>query len=120
VTVLWILGAFLLFMAIIWSVQAADDYASVRYGYAPFALPNVLFMLVPNGLLLFAVRDGGQEGLFVTLAGAAMLGMLLLIRSRTSGWIALFAAPAMLICAPVLLFSLLFRVLARANDIERD
>jgi len=37
---LWILGAFVVFMVVIRSVHAADDYASARYGYAPFAMPN--------------------------------------------------------------------------------
>jgi hypothetical protein len=82
-------------------------------------MPNLLFMLVPNGLLLFAVRDGGagtQSQVLVTLAGAVMLGMYLLIRSKTNGWIGLFAAPVMLVCAPVLVFSVLFRGLAGGRD----
>ena len=120
---LWILAAFLAFMAVIWSVHAVDDYAAVRYGYAPFALPNVLFMLIPNGLLLLVVREAGageQARLLVILAATALLGMLLLIRSRTNGWVALFAAPMMLFFSPVLVFSVLFRVLSRLNGSERD
>ncbi len=117
-TLLWILGAFLVFMAVIRSAHAVDDYASARYGYAPFAMPNLLFMLIPNAQLLFAVRDAGagaQTQVLVTLAGMAMLGMFLLVKARTSGWIALFAAPMMLFCAPVLVLSVLFRSLARAD-----
>ncbi len=117
-TLLWILGAFLVFMAVIWSAHAVDDYASEGYGYAPFAMPNLLFMLIPNALLLLALRDAGagaQTQVLVTLAGMAMLGMFLLVKARTNGWIALFAAPMMLACAPVLAFSVLFRSLARAD-----
>lgn len=120
-TLSWLLGAFLIFMVIVWSVHAVDDYASAHYGYAPFALPNVLFMLLPNALLLFAIRDGGEQTqVLVTLAGAGMLGMLLLVRSRTNGWIALFAAPMMLLCAPMLVFSLFFRGFARAGGREKE
>jgi hypothetical protein len=119
VTLLWILAAFVAFMAVIRGVHAVDDYASNRYGYAPFAMPNVLFMLIPNGLLLLSIRDGGEQTqMLVTLAGAVMLGMLLLIRAKTSGWVALFAATLLLCCAPVLVFSVLFRGLARANGDE--
>jgi hypothetical protein len=119
VTLLWFLGAFVVFMAAIWSVHAVDEYAAARYGYAPFAMPNVLFMLIPNGLLLVAVRQGGEQTqVLVTLAGAALLGMLLLIRSRTSGWIALFAAPMLLAWAPVLVFTVLFRGMARTDGGE--
>ena len=120
-TLVWILLAFLGFSVIIWSAHAVDEYASARYGYAPFAMPNLLFMSIPSGLLLLAIRDGGEQTqLLVTLAGAAMLGMLLLVRARTSGWIALYASPMMLLCAPVLLFSVLFRSLARAGRSEEE
>lgn len=119
-TLLWILGGFLVFMAAIRGVQFLDDYAFQRYGYAPFSMPNLLFMLIPNGLLLFAIRDAGADGargqVLMTLASAAMLGMILLVKSRTNGWIALVAAPLMLFGAPVLVFSVLFRGLARAGD----
>lgn len=117
-TLLWIVGAFLLFVTIIWSTHAVDLYASKAYGYAPFAMPNLLFMLIPNALLLFAVRDAGtgpHTQLLLTLTGAAMLGMFLLVKARANGWIALFAAPMMLVCAPVLVFSLLFRSFAGAD-----
>jgi len=121
VTLLWITGAFVLFMILIWSVHATDDYASARYGYAPFAMPNVLFMLIPNSLVLLAIReDGGHTQILVALAGAATLGMLLLVRSRTNGWVALFAAPILLLCAPVLVFSVLFRALAGLSSGNRN
>ena len=122
-TLLWILGAFLAFAAAIWSVHVLDDFALVRYGYSPFAMPNLLFMLIPNGFLLVAVRDSGASGhtqMLVTIAGAGMLGVFLLIKARTNGWIALYAAPLMLFCAPVLLFSVLFRGLARTDGDGKD
>lgn len=115
-TILGILVAFVAFMAIIWSVYALDDYAVARFGYAPFAMPNVLFMLIPHGLLLMVIRDGGEQPqVLATLAGAAMLGMFLLIRAKTKGWVALIAAPMLLFGAPVLVFSVLFRGLVRAD-----
>jgi hypothetical protein len=119
VTLLWIAGAFVVFAALIWGVHAVDDYAAARYGYAPFAMSNVLFMLIPNGLLLFAIQDGsGQTQILVALAGAAMLGIFLLVRSRANGWIALFAASMLLLGAPVLVFSVLFRGMARSDGGE--
>jgi hypothetical protein len=118
VTLLWTLAAFLAFMAIVWSVHALDDYAMARYGYAPFAMSNLLFMSIPSGLLLLVVREGGagmQTRVLVTLVGAAMLGIFLLVKARTNGWIALFVAPMLLVFSPVLVFSVLFRSLARAD-----
>ncbi len=50
-TVLFIVLGFLVFMSLIWSVHATDRYALRRFGYAPFALPNVVFMLIPHSLL---------------------------------------------------------------------
>lgn len=115
-TLLAIVAGFLLFMGLIRAVHALDDYALARYGYAPFAMPNLLFMLIPHGLLLFAIRStSDQIWILLALAGAALLGMLLLLWSRTSAWIALFAAPVSLLLAPVLVLSLLFRILARAG-----
>lgn len=117
----WILGAFLVFMAFIRSVHALDDYASARYSYAPLAMPNVLFMLIPNGLLVFTIRDSGEQPLLlVALAGVATLGIFLLVRSRTNLWIALIAAPLLLLCAPVLVFTVLFRRLAQVGDSDRS
>jgi hypothetical protein len=120
-TLLWIFAAFVAFTLIIRSVHAVDDYALDRYGYAPFALPNVLFMLIPNGLLLFVVHEAGagdHTRMLVTLAAAALLGMFVLIRSRANGWVAIFAAAMLLVCAPVLVFSVLFRSLSRSNSSE--
>ena len=121
VNLLWILGAFVAFVAFIWSVHTIDDYALIRYGYAPFAMPNVLFMLIPNSLLLFSIRNGSEQGqLLVVLAGTEMLGMLLLVRSRTNLWIALFASLALAVGAPLLFFSVLFRGMAQAAQSDGD
>ena len=109
-------GAFLLFAGLLWSVHRLDGSALRRYGYAPFALPNLLFMLVPHALLILAVQAVEPRELFATLAGAGMLGVLLLIRSRTNGWIALYAAPLQLLAAPVLVLTVLFRRLAADGD----
>jgi len=119
VSLLWIIGAFAAFMVFIWSVHAVNDHAAEKYGFAPFAMPNVLVMLIPHGMLLLAIRDGGEQTQwFVTLAGAAMLGMLLLIKAKTNGWVALFSAPMLLFFAPVLVFSVLFRGLSGAGGGE--
>lgn len=114
-------AGFVFFMGLIRSVHALDDYALARFGYAPFALPNVLFMLIPNALLLLIVEgDLGYTAVPATLAGAATLGMLLLVKRRTNAWIALFAAPPLLLAAPVLVFAVLFRGLAQAGGGRRD
>jgi hypothetical protein len=108
-----LLGAgFLAFMGLSWSVHRVDDLGLGRFGYAPFALPNALFMLLPHGLLLYALQGSQYQEPLVILAGAAMLGMLLVIRSRTNGWLALYAAPVLLLAAPVVVFTVLFRGLA--------
>jgi hypothetical protein len=118
-TVLVVAFGFLLFMGLIWSVHAVDDYALGRFGYAPFALPNALFMLIPHALLIMAIQDGGPRELLATAAGAGMLGMLLLIKHRTNGWLALYAAPILLLAAPVVLFTVMFRGFARGGDERR-
>jgi hypothetical protein len=115
-TLLALAAAFLLFVGLIWSVHRLDAHALDRYGYAPFALPNLLFMLIPHALLVLALQGTGPRELLATLAGAGMLAVLLLIRSRTSGWVALYAAPVQLLAAPLLLFSVLFRRLAAGAD----
>jgi hypothetical protein len=115
-TVLLVAGGFVLFMGLIWSVHAVDRYALARFGYAPFAPANALFMLIPHGLLIMAVQGSGPRELLATLAGAGMLVVLLLVRQRTSGWLALYAAPVLLLAAPVVLFTVLFRRLAQAGD----
>jgi hypothetical protein len=115
-TLLALAAAFLLFVSLIWSVHRLDAHCLARYGYAPFALPNLVFSLIPHALLVTAVQGVEPRELFATLAGAGMLAVLLVIRWRTSGWIALFAAPLQLLAAPVLLFSALFRRLAASTD----
>lgn len=108
-------GAFLLFTALIRFVHRLDGYALARHGYAPFALPNLLFMSIPHGLSILSIQGVEPRELYATLAGAGMLAVLLLIRARTNGWIALLAAPLQLIAAPVLIFTVLFRRLAETD-----
>lgn len=114
-TVLLAAGAFLVFLGLIWSIHAVDGYALARYAYAPFALPNALFMLIPHGLLLMAIQGGAHRELLATLAGVGMLGLFLLIRQRTNGWLALYAAPVLLIAAPVAVLTVLFRGFAQGG-----
>jgi hypothetical protein len=54
---LWLVAAFALFMAAIWSVYAVNRLGQARYGYQPFSLPNAALMLVVNLLLLSAISD---------------------------------------------------------------
>ena len=117
-TLLAVAAGFLLFMGLIRAVHALDDYARARYGYAPFAIPNLLFMLIPHGLLLLAIQGTEPRELWAGLAGAGLLVVLLLIKSRTNGWIALLAAPLQLAAASVLVFAVFFRGLAQSGDPE--
>jgi len=122
-TLLALVFGFLVFMALIGAVQALDRWSLARFGYAPFALVNVLAMLVPSGALLAgAAALGGADpaglaGLMdpLWLIGLGLCGglaMAWLIGRRTNPWVALFAAPLMLVGAPVLVFSVLFRGMA--------
>jgi hypothetical protein len=117
-TLLAVVAGFLLFMALIRGVHALDDYALGRYGYAPFAMPNLLFMLVPHGLLLLAIQGTEPRELWAGLAGAGLLAMLLVVGARTNGWIALIAAPVALAAASVLAFSVFFRNLVQSGGPE--
>jgi hypothetical protein len=109
--------AFAAFMFAVWSAHALNGYAAARYGYAPFSLPNALFMLVPHGLLLYALAMGGAGSeLAVTLAGAGLLAMFLIVRRWTNGWIGLYAASLLLIGASVLAVSLFFTGLAGGDE----
>jgi len=112
-TILLVVVGFVFFMGLIWSVHAVDAFGQARYGYAPFALPNALFMLIPHGLVLMTVQGGGHRELLATLAGLGMLGLLLIVKQRTNGWLALYAAPIMLLAAPVVVFTVLFRGIAQ-------
>lgn len=118
-TILFIAAGFIVFMGLVWSVHAVDAYSLEHFGYAPFVLPNTLFMLIPHGLLLLASQGSGYRDLLVTLAGAGMLGVLLIIKARTTGWLALYAAPVLLVAAPVVVFTVLFRELAQGGGNKR-
>jgi hypothetical protein len=131
VTLLALGAGFLAFMALIGAVHAVDSWSLRRFGYAPFALVNVLFMLLPSGALLAGlailsgVGLGGSDldGLAQVVdprwlcALAACVGgaMAWLIWRRTNAWVALCAGPLLLFAAPVLVFSILFRTLAAAG-----
>ena len=103
-----ILG-FLAFMAAIGAVYALDDLAARRYGYRPFAPPNLAFMLIPHGILLAwlaalspSAAESPLAGMPATLVwGATGLGvlavgfMVVVLAVRTRAWIALAAVCAM-------------------------
>lgn len=118
-----ILG-FLLFMGLIRVAYALDRHAEERYGYRPFALPNLAFMLIPHGVLVAWAVGWGQDawppitpGLrwaLGVLAVAALIFLLAVLQRRTSLGIALAGAGLMLVAAPVLLLSILFRDLEDA------
>lgn len=117
-----LIGGLVLFMGLIGGAHALDRYAEERFGYRPFALPNLAFMLIPHGVL--AAWAGGWSRApwppltpalgwaLVALGGAALVFMLIILRRRTSLGIAAVAAGLMLIAAPVLVLSVLFRELA--------
>lgn len=112
-TLLGLAAAFLVFAGAVWSVHAVNRYATAQHGYTPFAMSNALFMLLPHGLLLYAVGEGGAgKELAVTLAGAGFLAMFLLVRHRSNGWLGLFTAALLLAGASVLVFSIFFAGLA--------
>lgn len=131
-TLLALAAGFLAFMALIGAVHAVDHWSLRRFGYAPFALVNVLLMLVPSGALLAVLASLGGTGLGGTglgdlvqvlgpawplgLAAGAGLAMAWLIGRRTNTWVALFAAPLLLVGAPVLVFSILFRTIATTGQ----
>ena len=127
----WLIVAFALFMAAIWSVHAMNRLAQARDGYQPFSLPNAALMLVANLLLLSAVSsqgDGGRglAGLFsgvepvvsIKLAAAGVLStfVFLVIARRTRLWIALYAVALMAVGAIAILPSLIFAQMAAGGD----
>jgi hypothetical protein len=126
----WVVGAFAVFMALIWSVYALNRLSMARYGSEPFSPPNAALMLVVN-LLLFSTLSGGNAptdaalpvvgydlGTLIKVAIATLLSLWLfvVIARRTSLWIALFAVPLMAVGAIAILPSLLFRYLAFAGS----
>jgi predicted branched-subunit amino acid permease len=117
---LGLVAGFLLFMGLIGLAHALDRHAAERFGYRPFALPNLAFMLLPQGAVA-ATAAASAQGIspgpvlawvpFV-FAGAALVFMLTILWRRTSPWIAVAATGLMAVGAPVLLLSVLFRDLA--------
>ena len=117
-----LIGGFAIFMGLLGSAHALDRRAAERYGYRPFALPNLAFMLIPHGVLAawaLGLRwEAGEPltpALVGTLGGAALVFMLVVLYRRTSPGVALAAAGLMLLGAPVLLLSVLFRDLAESR-----
>jgi hypothetical protein len=123
--------AFLAFMGLIITVQAVDRHAAGRFGYRPFALPNLAFMLIPHGLfatwlITWSTGQPAADAVLLPAPSAALwvpallaismaIGLFLILWRRTSAWIALFAVPVMAASASVLLVSGLFGELARAG-----
>jgi len=117
---LGLVAGFLLFMGLIGLAYALDRHTAERFGYRPFAVPNLAFMLVPQGVLA-ATAAASAQGVspgpvlawvpFV-FAGAASVFMLTILWRRTRPWIAVAATVLMAVGAPVLLLSMLFRDLA--------
>lgn len=117
-----LIGGFLLFLLFLGGAHGLDRHAADRFGYRPFALPNLALMLLPHGILVawalgLAWAPDLHEALVPLLAalGAAALGLMLaiLIR-RTSPGMALVATLLMLAGASVLLPSMFFRDLAES------
>jgi len=131
-TLLALGAAFLAFMALISGVHALDHWSLRRFGYAPFALVNVVSMLVPSGALLAALAsmmriaaEGtslaaplGQADPLWLLVPSICAGLVLawLVWRRTNVWVALAAAALLLVAAPALAFSVLFRTFAAGDQ----
>jgi len=132
----WIVGAFAVFMALIWSVYALNRLSLARYRSEPFSPPNAALMLVVNLLLLSSLSGGNAQtdaalqlqvfahdfATLIKLAIAVLLSLWLfvVIARRTSLWVALFAVPLMAVGAIAILPSLLFRYLALADSDSDD
>ena len=122
-SLLWLLLAFGVFMALLWSVYAANRAASRRFGYEPFSLPNAALMLVANLLLLSALTPAVQapaadlalrSQVMLGAAGLLALGLLVVIARRSSFWYALYAVALMSVGAIAILPSLVFMRIATA------
>ena len=115
---------FTVFMGLVWSVHRLNRVGAERFGYEPFAPPNAAFMCLPSLLLysalaslpaIGALPDAAEPAALVKLglSGLFLLGMLGLLAWRSNLWIALYAAPVMLLAAPVVLLTVLYQRLAR-------
>lgn len=124
-SLVWLLLAFIVFMAAMRSVYAVNRLAADRFGYEPFSLPNATLMLVANLLLLSSLSglraDGaalsaaGPEA--VKLLGAALLSALtaFVIARRTRAWMAVYAVSLMAVGAIAVFPSLVFHYFAVAG-----
>lgn len=115
---------FSVFMGLVWSVHRLNRLGAERFGYEPFAPPNVALMCVPSLLLYSAleglpsmggVPDAADPAALVKLGICALflLAMLGLLAWRNNLWIALYAASVMVLAAPVVLLIVLYQRLAR-------
>ncbi len=128
--VLWLLLAFGVFMAIIWSVYAVNRATVRRYGYEPFSLPNAALMLIANLLLLSVLAPAedmpsahGALRNQAMLGGAAVLalGVLAIVARRSNLRYALYAVALMSVGAFAVLPSLVFMRIATApSDSDVD
>jgi hypothetical protein len=119
--------AFAVFMALVWSVHRLNRYGSEHFGYEPFALPNAALMCIPSLLLLSAMPVlGGLPALHDLFGGEAsvagiklliwalfLLAMLALLIWRTNLWVGLYAAVILSVAAPIVLMTVLFGRLGR-------
>ena len=129
-SVLWLVLAFGVFMALIWSIYAVNRAAVRRFRYEPFSLPNAALMLVANLLLLSALAPAADlppaDVLLrsqVMLAAAALLalGLFAVIARRANPWYALYAVALMSVAAIAIFPSLLFmRFAARSGGVDGD
>lgn len=124
---IWLVVGFLGFMIAISAVNAMDRHAESRWGYRPFAVPNLAFMLIPHGIAIAAITGliGRTDSearlpapilwLGVVLGLAAVAAMLWIIRRRANTPVAVVATLVMIAAASVLIPSMLFRALADAQ-----
>lgn len=126
-TLVAVLVAFAVFMALIWSVHRLNRYGSVHFGYEPFALPNAALMTIPTLLLVSAVSGLGglpsvdalhtgiepAAAIKLLIWGVSLIAMLGLLSWRTNLWIGIYGATLLSIAAPVVLMTVLFARLSR-------
>ncbi len=125
--VFWLLLAFGVFMALIWSVYAVNRAAARRFGYEPFSLPNAALMLVANLLILSALAPDAdvqpadmllRSQMMLGAAALLALGLFAVIARRASPWYALYAVALMSVAAIAIFPSLLFMRFAAGSGGE--
>jgi hypothetical protein len=129
-SVLGLVLAFGVFMALIWSLYAVNRAAARRFGYEPFSLPNAALMLVANLLLLSALAPASdvppadmllRNQVMLGAAALLALGLFAVIARRVGSWYALYAVALMSVAAIAIFPSLLFmRFAAGSGGMEMD